>query len=75
MSNHVAPFTRDFVLEKTFATLRENLAFSVTKTVQRSMDFVDDPEKHEEVVSTLIILASLQTIIEDFETKYKEQYK
>ena len=45
MSAHVAPYTKDFVLDKTFATLRENLAFSVTKTVQRSNDFDDDPEK------------------------------
>lgn len=69
------PFSMGYILRVTAKNMRKSIDFSIRKTFERVGEFDSNPQKAEEVFTTLSHLHALRKQLDDFQLQNKEQFK
>jgi hypothetical protein len=60
----IKPFSNDYVVKETLKHMQSSIAISTQKTIARLPEFQGQPEKLQEVMTTLANLGRLNSLIE-----------
>jgi hypothetical protein len=68
------PFDKGFVLGVTAKHIRRDIDVSIRKTFARTGEFMSDPVKSKEIITTLMILHGLRASLDKFQKDNQEHF-
>jgi len=66
------PFSNDYVVKETLKHMQASISISTQKTIARLPEFQGQPEKVQEVMTTLSNLSKLNSLIESIRENNKD---
>jgi len=69
------PFSMGYVLRTTAKHMRKSIDISIRKTFERVSEFSADQQKSKEIFETLSVLHMMRKQLDDFQSKYSENFK